>query len=135
MAYIYFFGYIDYNHINKLCSNAGVEAILEYKYFKRGMELADELKNNQLLLDAWQKVLTISTSSDNIDVSNYSVNRSLKIIRQEKREKEEALLYNGAGYYNTLREKYETANHYLRSSLEICINLQYSNQCNRLWTV
>lgn len=124
LAYIYFFGYIDYNHINKLCSNAGVEAILEYKYFKRGMELADELKNNQLLLDAWQKVLTISTSSDNIDVSNYSVNRSLKIIRQEKREKEEALLYNGAGYYNTLREKYETANHYLRSSLEICIKIE-----------
>jgi len=95
-------------------------------YFQRGMEIAKQIGNIQLEIKAWQRNAAYASFLEKFDDTLYFYNKSLELMKRDKRHKEEAEIYNGLGYNCILKEKFSLALNYFQKSISIGIQIEDS---------
>ncbi len=95
------------------------------KYFSKGIEIAKEMGNESLLLDAYHKALLIASSNGYIDVSDYFYReKCMPICKKNNNLSEEAMTYIGLGYNRCTCEEYDKANEYFNKALIIYYRIE-----------
>lgn len=90
------------------------------KYFNKGIEIAKEIGNESLLLDAYHKALLIASSNGYIEVSDYFyLEKCIPICKKNNNLNEEAMTYIGLGYNRSTCEEFDKANEYFNKALII----------------
>ncbi len=118
LAYIYFFGFVDSVDIETTDNNEYI-GCEKSPYFRKAMEISHELRNDEAMLNAWQKNIIISSTTGKFEATQYYYEKCLKILKHYNRECDEAQLYNGAGYYCIVREEFYQANTFFKKAIEI----------------
>lgn len=113
LAHIYIYCY-NYDYRNFTTTEGIEDRITE---FHKGIAMATEAKNEQLLLEAYQKNVLLASIHGYFKVCIYFYEKMLPIVKQCKNEIEEAGIYNGMGYSNCGLEHYEKANRYYNQAL------------------
>ena len=85
--------------------------------FMRGVEIAREIKNEQFLIEAYNKLIMLASIHSYYDVAIYFYQKVLEVVREQKNEVQEAGIYNGFGYSNCGLGCYEEANKYYNKAL------------------
>ena len=122
LAYTYIFAYD--NDVKLLAE--GKEIGENLLYFKKGIELAEKLGNEHLLLTAYRKNIMLSSSHGLFEVTNYYYNKSMEIVGDANPMKL-ADIYNGIGYSCCATEKYVEANGYYNKAIVIFYQLGMIN--------
>lgn len=132
---------LEYNYINHLAH------ILVYSYgsdyrklsvienldrkipeFYRGIAYAEELKNEQFLIEAYKKNIMLASIHGQFHVSIFFYKKSLEVAKKSKNEIEEAGIYNGLGYSSCGIEIYKKANYYYNKALIIYYKYQMPDE-------
>ncbi len=92
-------------------------------YFKKGIEIANKLGNEQFLIEAYKKNVMVASSNGYFDVANYFYEKCYEIVTANNDYYEEACIYNGMGYNCCTMEKYAKANEYFNKALLIFYRL------------
>lgn len=116
LAHIYIYGY---NNVSNNNNNKSIyERNNEVDYFETGIEIAEQIKNNKLILDAYYKNMTIATCFNQCKLVDYYYEECKKAVTDLTNE-QKALLYNSVGYNFILQEMYIQANEYFNNALEL----------------
>ena len=92
--------------------------------FQKGIEIAQDLGNEYLLLAAYRKNLMIASTNGYFDVSHYYAREKIQpLVIKTKNRFEEGNVYNDLGYNSCATEKYELANEYFNKALSIFCEL------------
>ena len=92
--------------------------------FQKGIDIAKELGNYNLLLAAYRKNLMIASTNGYFDVSRYyAIEKIQPLVIETKNRFEEGNVYNDLGYNSCATEKYEAANEYFNKALSIFCKL------------
>lgn len=95
--------------------------------FNKGIELATEIGNVQLLLEAYRKNIMLSSLGGSFDVSNHFYAKELELVGNSDPFKE-ADIYKGWGYNCCATEQYQTAHDYYNKAIQIYYNLEMPDQ-------
>ncbi len=122
LAYTYIFAYDNEISLFKEEGEIGENLV----YFKKGIELARKLKNENLMLTAYRKNIMLSSSHGIFQVTNHYYYKSMEIVG-DKDPVKLADIYNGLGYSSCAAEQYEEANRYYNKAIMIYyrLNLMY----------
>lgn len=95
------------------------------KFFYKGIQIAEEMGNESLLLDAYHKALLIASSNGYIDVSDYFyLEKCMPICKKNNNLNEEAMTYIGLGYNRCTCEEFDKANEYFNKALIIYYSIE-----------
>ncbi|MBR1865201.1 MAG: GGDEF domain-containing protein, partial [Lachnospiraceae bacterium] len=103
----------------------------ELPNFNKGIDLAAEIGNSQMMIEAYKKNIMIASTNGYYEVANYFYNKYFEIVRKNNDLFEEAGIYNGMGYNSCTIEKYAKANEYFNQALLIFAKLndiEYMNE-------
>ena len=87
--------------------------------FKKGIEIGEELGNDQFLSEAYRKSIMLASYSGNRTVVTYFYEKDIMIARRSGNFFEEAMVYNGLGYNYCASEDSSQANRYFNMALDI----------------
>ena len=118
LAYTYIFAYD--NDVRLLGESKGDESVLIH--FKKGIEIAEKLRNENLLLIAYRKNIMLSSLFGLFQVSKHYHYKSMEIVG-DKDPVKLADIYNGLGYNCCAAERYEEANGYYNEAIAIYYQL------------
>ncbi len=124
LAYTYIFAYD--NDVRLLGKAEGREIGYNLVHFKKGIEIAQRLCNEHLLLKAYRKNIMLSSLFGMFQVTNYYYYKSMEIVG-DKEPVKLADIYNGLGYNCCAAEKYEEANSYYNKAIVIYYQLNMMN--------
>lgn len=114
LAHIYIYGYNNASTTKKSIYTRNSER----DYFEEGIEIAERINNNKLILDAYYKNMTIATCFNQCKLVDYYYEECRKAVSEFTNE-QKALLYNSVGYNLILQEMYIQANEYFNKALEL----------------
>ena len=113
LAHIYVYSFNgDYHKFEKI---QGMEEKIEEFY--KGIALGEQLKNQQLLVEAYKKNVMLASIHGYFDVCIYFYKKALTVVKSSENQIEEASIYNGLGYSNCGLEHYQEANRYYEKAL------------------
>lgn len=119
LAYIYIYCYE--------ISEKEMEQVIKLKkdlgYFKKGVELATELENYDLLISAYSKNIVIYSKRGYYDYVGELFQRKIEVIRRENNQIRMINSYNGMGYNAGIAEKYQKAEEYFSTSMAHLLEL------------
>ena len=93
-------------------------------YFKKGIEIAETLGNEDLLLKAYRRNLMIASTNGYFEVSRYYASDKLKpIVLKNHNRFEEGNVNNDLGYNACATERYQLSNDYFNEALSIFCEL------------
>lgn len=116
IAHMYIYGFDNNGDLYYKVSN--IEERL--KHFQKGIQIAEEMGNTRLLLDAYHKALITASSNGYIEVSDYFYKeKCMPICKEISDMHEEATCYIGLGYNRNTREEHDKANEYFNKALII----------------
>ncbi len=95
-------------------------------YFKKGIEIAKKLGNENLLMIAYRKNIMLSSSHGIFQVTNHYYYKSMEIVGDSDPLKL-ADIYNGLGYSSCAAGQYEEANNYYNKAIVIYYRLNMVN--------
>lgn len=122
LAYTYIFAYDNDVKLFKEETEIGENL----HFFKKGIELAEKLGNENLLLTAYRKNIMLSSSHGLFQVTNHYYYKSMEIVGDSNPVKL-ADIYNGLGYSSCATEHYEEANEYYNKAIVIYYRLGMIN--------
>ena len=118
-----------YNHLahlyiycfeNDAYADISIETISEkVPYFNKGIAIAEELGNEQLLTDAYRAVIMQASYGGNREIVNYFYEKDIEVAKRRGDRFEEAMVYNGLGYNHCASEDYVNANNYFNLAMKI----------------
>ncbi len=114
LAYTYIFAYD--NDVRLMGENCADESRLIR--FRKGVEIAKRIGNENLLLIAYRKNIMLSSLFGLFHVANHYYYKCMEIVG-DKDPAKLAFIYNGLGYSCCAAEKYEDANNYYNKALTI----------------
>jgi len=88
-----------------------------------GMNMAEQMKNYQLLAEGYRKNVMVSSYSGLFKSSSYFYNKSIEVVKKTGNKAEEAAIYNGLGYNSSACDNYAEAHKYYERALEIYYEL------------
>lgn len=108
----------DYDNDYRLYST--VEGIEERTpHFVKGIMLAQQIDNEQFLVEAYRKSVLVSSYNSFFETANYFYLKTIDVVKRSKNRVEEANIYNGLGYNCCSVGKYSEANRYYNKALKI----------------
>lgn len=108
----------DYDNDYRLYST--VEGIEERTpHLAKGILLAEQIDNEQFLVEAYRKSVMVSSYNSFFATANYFYLRTIEVVKKSKNRFEEANIYNGLGYNCCSADKYSEANRYYNKALKI----------------
>lgn len=119
LAYTYIFAY---DNDAELLSEDEEKLV----YFKKGIEIAQRLGNENLMLIAYRKNIMRSSLFGMFQVTNFYYHKSMEIVGN-KNPVMLADIYNGLGYNCCATEQYEKANGYYNKAIVIYYHLNMMN--------
>lgn len=109
-----------------------IEGILrgerEPKYFNRGVAIATELDNVQLLLNAYTRYIVLFSGCGNYTFVERLYKKKLDLVTKQNHLTEKVHTYNGLGYLSGVIEKYQQAEEYFSKSLMDALELKDGNE-------
>lgn len=94
-------------------------------YFQKGIDIAKDLENDCLLLQAYKRNIMSASTNGYFDVSTYfNLEKCRPIVLRNNDLFEEANIYNGLGYNCCAMEKFEEANAYFNRAIKIFCDLE-----------
>ena len=96
--------------------------------FYKGIALAEKLKNEHFLFEAYRKNIMLASIHGNFQVSIHFYERILEVAKKSNNKIQEASIYNGLGYSNCGIENYKEANDYYNQALIIYYEHQMADQ-------
>ncbi|MBQ1688219.1 MAG: response regulator [Lachnospiraceae bacterium] len=114
--YVYCFdnAYSDLEEVN------GIEN--KIPYFMKGIAIGKRLGNGHFLMEAYQKVILLSSIHSYFSTAIHFYWETMKIVRISKDSLREAGIYNGLGYSYCGMGQYELANQHYNKALRIYFN-------------
>lgn len=116
-----------YNHIAHIlffdCCNSrenyvnDAESCEHQNSFQKAMKIAKQLKNERLMIAAWQKNVFMAQGYGCFSYVDYYYKKCLEIIHNQNDTKEEASIYNGLGFNRIVGEQFVQANDYFNKAL------------------
>lgn len=122
LAYTYIFAYD--NDAGLLGGDKKFEDSLIH--FNKGIEIAEKLENENLLLIAYRKNIMLSSLYGLYEVTNHYYYKSMEIVGEQDSVRL-ADIYNGLGYNCCACEQYEEANRYYNKAILIYYRLNMIN--------
>lgn len=122
LAYLYIFGYDN----DDTSMKAIAEGIKQPEYFKKGMKLASEIGNRNLLQLGYMKnIVSYSQAGYHAYVKKMYEGR-LRVVDPNNIERK-AHTYMGMGYTCIILEDYTSADRYFKKALEILLDLELAD--------
>ena len=90
----------------------------ELLHFNRGIELATEIENYELLISAYTKNIVVFSRAGYYDYVAELFEKKAEAVAIEKNLMRVVHAYNGLGYNASVTEKYQKAEEYFSSSIE-----------------
>ena len=119
LAYIYIFGYDnDLETVQKI-GDGEIEPV----YFNKGIEIAKELGNNNLMLNAYMKNIILFSARGSYKYVDEMYQKRLEILDRDKPVRI-AHTYCGLGYNAIIMEDYAKADEYFKKSLDMLIGFK-----------
>ena len=118
LAHTYIFGYD--NSPSLYVNSVGIDEKLVH--FNKGITIAAELGNTQLLLEAYRKNIMLSSAHGAFDISNYYYHKSHELIGNQNPILE-ADIYKGWGYNCCATEKFQAAHDFYNKAIAIYYKL------------
>lgn len=115
LAHIYVYGFD--NEAEKYVHMTDIKKQLPT--FTKGMELAQKLGNEQFIMEAYRKNITVSSTNGYFDATDSFYEIYQEIARDSGNIREEANTGNGRGYNCCTSGRFEEANRYYNRSLQI----------------
>lgn len=120
LAHIYVYGFDNeaekYEHADHIDERLPI--------FNKGIALGEKIGNDQFLMEAYRKNITISSTNGFFDVTDRFYEKYLALAKSTGNVTEEANTGNGRGYNCCTSGRYEEANQYYNRSLAIFSRLQ-----------
>lgn len=114
LAYIYIYCFTT--------SQEELQKVIEHKeelfHFNRGIELATEIENYELLISAYTKNIVVFSRAGYYDYAATLFERKAEAVSIEKNLIRVVHAYNGLGYNASVTEKYQKAEEYFSNSIE-----------------
>lgn len=124
LAHIY-----AYSFNNDYRSFSTIEGIEErLTEFNKGIDLGQELQNEQFLVNAYRKNVMIASVHGYFNTCIYFYEKMLEVVKKSGDEVEEAGIYNGMGYSNCGLECYKEANDYYNKALVLYHKYQLADE-------
>lgn len=92
--------------------------------FQKAMKIAKGLKNDRLIIAAWQKNVFMAQGYGCFSYVDYYYKKCLEIIHDQNNTKEEAGIYNGLGFNRIVSEQFVQANEYFNKALLLFYQLK-----------
>ena len=124
LAYIYIYCFTSSDDV--LYRVAKHEETLPY--FDRGVELATEIENYELLISAYTKNTVIFTRIGCHEYVDELYEKKVAAIEIERNPVREVHAYNGMGYNAGITEKYQKAEEYFSTSIDHLLKLEYGEE-------
>lgn len=115
LAHIYV--YCFDNELEKYKKVEGIEERIPT--VSKGFEIAQNLGNDQFLIEAYRKSIMLASYNGYFNVESYFHAKSMEVAKRTKNRLEEANIYNGLGYNCCTADKYNEANRYYNKALGI----------------
>lgn len=114
LAYIYIYCFTT--------SQEELQRVVEHKeelfHFNRGIELATEIENYELLISAYTKNIVVFSRAGYYDYAATLFEKKAEAVAIEKNLIRVVHAYNGLGYNASVTEKYQKAEEYFSNSIE-----------------
>ncbi len=123
LAHTYIFGYD--NNPSLYVNSVGIDEKLVH--FTKGINIATDLGNTQLLMEAYRKNIMLSSAHGAFDISNYYYHKSHELIGNQD-PMQEADIYKGWGYNCCATEKYQAAHDFYNKAIAIYYRLGIMDQ-------
>lgn len=127
LTYLYVYGYE--NDVESISAIAKGQK--EPYYFNKGIELAKEMGNTNLLLVAYMKNIIV--------YSSYGYHKYVRKMYEKRIEVSDpnnllrrAHMYAGVGYNSVVMEEYADADQYFRNGLELCVKLEKADDISEV---
>lgn len=120
LAYICFFGFLGSYDSNDT-SEEGYIGCEKSKYFRKGIEAAERIGNKNAILRGWNKQVLFSSTRGEYDEIAYYYEKCLTILQEQNKMVDVGLAYNGLGYNCIISEKYDYADKYFMTALNIFV--------------
>lgn len=95
--------------------------------FTKGIEIGEELGNDQFLTEAYRSVIMLASYSGKRELVIYFYEKDIQIAKRGGNRFEEAMVYNGLGYNHCAAEDYKNANYYFNLAMKIFHQLGLSD--------
>ena len=96
--------------------------------FYKGIALAEKIKNEHFLFEAYRKNIMLASIHGYFQVSIHFYERILEVAKKSNNKIQEAGIYNGLGYSSCGIENYKKANDYYNQALIIYYEYQMADQ-------
>lgn len=115
LAHIYVYCYDNDFHLYRV-----IEDLQEtIPHVLLGIRMAEELQNDQFLIEAYRKNVMTASYNGLFAASSYFYNKSLLVAKKTNNKVEEANIYNGLGYNSSASDHFEEAHEYFCKALRI----------------
>ncbi len=115
LAHIYIYCYDNDYRLYKVIEDIPKNS----PHVTRGMTMAEQMKNYQLLAEGYRKNVMVSSYSGLFKSSNYFYNQSIEVVKKTGNKVEEAGIYNGLGYNSSACDNYAEAHKYYQKALKL----------------
>lgn len=113
---------------SKECIQEILRGERDMEYFQRGIAIATELDNVQLLLDAYTRYIILFSDYGNYTLVEELYKKKLDLAFRGNNLTEKVHTYNGFGYLSGAIEKYQQAEEYFSKSLMEALELRDGNE-------
>lgn len=100
------------------------DGTIEPVHFKKGIQLATEIENHNLLLTAYTRSIVLFSEQGCYDYVDELYREKLEIIKIEKDQSRKIHTYNGLGYNAGVAERYQQAEEYFNQSMNESLEIK-----------
>ncbi len=115
LAHILFYGFGN----QKEYFSGDAKKCEDQESFSDAMNLANKLKNERLIINAWKKNVFLAQGYGFYSFVDYYYKKCLDIVTKQNDKVEEASIYNGLGFNRIVSEQFNQANDYFNRALEL----------------